>query len=643
MKDKNWSKKYSRLIWIFFILMIIISTTNQIYNVWDNLFYKSIPFLMEKGIVTRVKEPQLDSLLVGNRILSIDSLDFKHYYEDNKESEEEELITEEPGRIRFQMGHSAVFNIDLNYMRFDPEIDSVTVVYNESGTELEKEIIIRTVNQIDYQALINVVLNLILITFVLTNSYLLLKYSQNPNSLLVVLFLILLFLPSADNILPGPAGSLWRVMLSPFWGIVFYHFIVRETKTDKKVKKLYKISFFLFLPAFGFSFLNIEIGIVHVWSAFWLLKGILLLRKQSRLVQDINLKRLMGSFSGIGISLLAAGLFMAILLLVAIFAGISTLAGFSDLFEIEIVGIAIAVVVLLPFLFFLIGIVWFMGSFSWSLLAGSTLDMKIRSTLIYTIVGIFFITLFGIVDYSLGEILQTVFGKFIASEFIAGIPATVGLLIFFNPIRNRVERVVDKKLNSTELDFLEKTDNFSNDLSEEGVQEGFEEYICDNLYSLLSLDKVALISWNLKSNDYIFSEIRGSNVEENSAVKDLNHYLAENIIRSITDPDKYPPQEIASFSLILPILFDQQHKWFLALGAKEDGSFYTKSDEKVLIKLTERIRLSLKFILTYEDIVNQRSEKMVFRKDQELKLVQQKVVELEQEITRLKTTITPDH
>ncbi len=630
-------KDYKQLIWILLIVMITLVSIDLLHVVFKGLFYKTIPFKIEDMIVVSIDKPETDSILLGKIILYLDSLDYRQYYDQLINDEDSDEISEDRGKINIQLGGSNIVSIDLENINFDTQKDSVTVRFKEKDSDLIREIKVEKTSAVNIQRLINSILNLILIIFVFSNSFLLLKYSHNPNSLLVVLFLILLFLPTPNNILPGSIASLWKLLISPFWGIIFYHFIVSETNLEKKVFKIYKISALLFLPGYLLSFLGVELGIAHIWSAFWLLKGFLLLRKQSRIIKDISLKRLLGSFSGIGISLLSAGIFFAIILLIALLAGVSGLAGLSDLLENKIIGIVIASLVVLPALSFLIGIIWFMGSFSWSLLAGTTLDMKIRSTIIYTIVGVVFITLFGILDYSLGEILQSIFGKFIASEFIAGIPATVGLIIFFNPMRNRVERLVDKKLNSTELDFLEKTDGFSRDLSEEGVQEGFEEYICDNLYSLLSLKKVALVSWSDKDKSYIFNEIRGSEIEENSPVKDEKDYLSQNLVRNITAFEKNPPEDISSFSLILPIIFDQQHKWFLALGGKEDRSSYTKSDEMALLKLADRIRLSLKFILAYEDIVNHRSEKIISKKNCELAEIRKKVLDLKKEIAELKS------
>ncbi len=186
-----------------------------------------------------------------------------------------------------------------------------------------------------------------------------------------------------------------------------------------------------------------------------------------------------------------------------------------------------------------------------------------------------------------------------------GIPATIGLVAFFNPIRNRVETFVDNRLNTSDLDFLGKTSTFTENFSGESVIEGFEEYICENLMQRLPIKKVTLVSFDSQMNSFKFNEIRGSDIEENSSVEDIHGILAQNLVRKnyITNEN---PTDIASFSLILPIIFEDDYKWFLALGKKMDKSVYSRNDEKALIKLTDRIRLSLKFILAYDDIINNR-------------------------------------
>jgi len=45
------------------------------------------------------------------------------------------------------------------------------------------------------------------------------------------------------------------------------------------------------------------------------------------------------------------------------------------------------------------------------------------------------------------------------------------------------------------------------------------------------------------------------------------------------------------------VIYKWRGKWILDLGKKADKSLYNKKDELTLVQLTERIKLSLKFIL----------------------------------------------
>jgi len=363
--------------------------------------------------------------------------------------------------------------------------------------------------------------------------------------------------------------------------------------------------------------------LLYAWSIIWLLISFIKLWKTYKTSGSMELKRLLNAFKGLFLAIVA-------LIVALIFGGILyfTSSGQTEfgVYNLQM-GFLIGFI-LLAMLVFIIGILWFFGAFTWSLLTGTALGVKIRSTMIYTIVGVMFVVFFGLLDYSLGELLQKLFGRFVGSEFIAGIPATIGLLMFFNPVRQKVERMVDNRLNTSDLDFLEKTDTFTDVIAGEGVIEGFEEFICENLTKRLPIKKVALISYNLDKKAYIFNEIRGSDVEENSVVEDVHLTLLENKLHRNYGALNENDQEIASFSVVIPIIYDLDHKWFLALGRKMDGTSYSKKDEEALTKLAAKIKLSLKFILAYEHIINNRYVDSLEEKDKFIERLQKQIADL---------------
>ena len=607
-----------KIAWILFFVMFIVSAVYLVMVVTNNSMTKTLPFKHIDGMVTETKDDALHDIFLNKIITKIDTFDLT-----KPKVEPEETEDDGGPEIEFlQAGDSAGLRIDLDENYVLTEKDSVEIVFKDTLSGVVKSRFVKTSVSINKWGFAKIIGVLGLFVFTFFNSYLLLKYSSAKENILIVFFVIFLMTPSPDLVLGRQLQYVWEVLLSPFWGVLFYIFMVIKAKAEKKLKRLIVITSIINITAYIVSIiLKQGFDFIHLWSAFWMFKGFLLLRSEYKKTHSIELKRLWGAFGGIGVSLISIISIFAIALVVALFAGVSSLTGLSMLLKSysQILGVIVAIVILIPVLGIFSGFLWFLGSFTWSLLTGTAMGVRIRSTLIYTITGVFFVVVFSLVDYSLGEILQGVFGKFVGSEFMAGIPITIGMIALINPVRNRIEKLVDKKLNTSELDFLEKTESFTHNISEEGVLEGFEEYICDNLIKQLQIEKVALISFDDEMNDFKFNEIRGSDVVENSKVEDVNLYLKENKMRKNNNVSNDNKQDIAGFSLVIPIIYDNTHRWFLALGKKSDKTLYSKKDEQAFTKLTERIKLSLKFILAYEDIVHNKYHKTISEYEQQHK------------------------
>jgi len=638
MLSENIYEILKKSAWILFFVLLILCIANLILSVSTNLFNKTLPFQIENGIVVQTTNDSLDVLFENKIITKVDTHRIVHSTTEPEEATEEE--DENDLTRRFVFGSDLRHGIQIAYDEdFESiNIDSVEVVFIDTLTNLINKQFIKVDSQINKFGILGFSGSIALIIFAFFNSFLLLKYSSAKENILIVFFVLFLIAPAPNLILGKSLTYVWTILLSPFWGVLFYHFMVYKSSVEKKIKKLYITSTIIFLICFIMSLLLKKgFDFVHLWSAYWMFKGFLLLRKEYRKYRSIELRRLWGAFSGIGVSMISIIFMFIIALVIVLIAGISNLTGLSLVINSysEFLGIFIAILVMIPIMGFFLGFLWFLGSFTWSLLTGTVMGLRIRSTLIYTITGVVFVIVFGLVDYSLGEILQGLFGKFVGSEFIAGIPVTIGMIALFNPVRSKIEKLVDGKLNTSELDFLEKTETFTHNISEEGVLEGFEEYICENLILRLKLTKVALISYDNDMKAYKFNEIRGSNVIENSKVDDVHLLLLENRIQINNGATNENPQEISSFSMIIPIINDPDHKWFLALGKKADKSLYNKKDKLALAQLTDRIKLSLKFILAYEDIVSKKyqqtivkHEEIIREKDHVIRILRKKLNEI---------------
>ena len=622
-------KILGRLGWAVFFIILGLETVNLVYREKTNLHRYQLPFDLQDSIAVNFTQEGLDSLFAGKIITRLDTIALGNSPDVSKEA------SEKGPSVTYMRDKTFLLSVDndrkpqVKQEDWTGDLENRIDDYLQGKTQLWLEVkdpITGTINKIPVNTVIkfntdelyslSIIILVLLFTFF--NSYLLLRYSQAGENILIVYFLIFLVTPSLKYLPIELLSDIWSKLISPFWGVFFYHFIAVKLSEKPDVKKLYIRSAIIYLLVFLFGFHRhgdmFEI-ILYIWPVYWLLRAILLLRKEFRASQRIEYRRLLSAFKGISISGIGIAIVLGCaLLLITVLPGAHFLLH-SDMLS-KILGLTFGLSAVAGVLIVCIGVLWFFGSFTWSLLTGTALDVKIRSTLIYTIVGIVFVTVFGLIDYSLGELLQYLFGKFVGSEFIAGIPGTIVLISLFVPIRNKVERIVDNKLNTSELDFLERADTFTKNLTDEGVVEGFEEYICENLIEQLPIDKVALISYDSELAGYRFNEIRGSDVIENSMVEDCKNVLKGVLIHDIHETTIDNPQDISSFPLIIPIIYEDSHKWFLALGKKRDSSIYNKNDLISFEKLVDKIKLSLKFILVYEDIVNGKFEKTIQKKDE---------------------------
>ncbi|MCK4695191.1 MAG: hypothetical protein KAT74_05495, partial [Candidatus Cloacimonetes bacterium] len=568
-------KIFKRIAWYLFFLFLFLNVFNWIFSINEDVFIKKLPFDLKKGYAENIQYPALANILNNKIITYVDTI--KTFIPSGQSSISSKIFNH---KFRFRLlGYNKEFvskesEIRTRIFEFVSTKDEVEITFHDIDTKESSSIIVETINTYDRSALLSLIFNIVFIFFIFFNTYLLLNFSQTRENIFIVFFLLFFSCPEELPFLN--LSNTITFLIIPFLGVLFYHFIVQKISPEKKLKVIYSLSLLLSISIYlfyEFYKINLEF-ILFIWSIAWLLIGFILLWRSYKKTQLIELKRLINAFRGIVISLVSISIGAILVVIFTYFT-----SGSSGFQIYSFYMIILMILIICAGLGFFVGILWFFGSFTWSLLTGTVLDVKIRSTLIYTIVGLVFVTIFGFVDYTLGELLQSLFGNFIGSEFIAGIPATIGLLAFFNPIRNKVESIVDTKLNTSDLDFLEKTDTFTNNLSGESVIEGFEEYICENLIHRLPIKKVALVSFDKELNYFKFNEIRGSDVKENSKVEDIHSILSNNEIYEsyIINEDQ---QEISSFSMVVPIIFEEDYKWFLALGKKNDGTAYSKKDEK---------------------------------------------------------------
>lgn len=605
--------------WSLLLIFLALNFYSWINTYLEDISYQVLPFNIKDKKAVHITDSSFAVLLSGKEITRVDTLHItsRHSYT--------------PSNLRFLFEFSgsepvpedATLNLEKYINDHLQQRNNIEITYHDAISNATDAVNVPGVSSINRYRIIILIFNIFFVFLIYFNSFLLLRYSYARENVLMIYFLLFLSLPG--NLPQLGFFTALNYFTAVLLGVLFFHFIIHKIGLKFSSLVIYAIASGIIIITWILHFLfGLDtVRYLYLWSIALILGAYILLWKRFHTSGAIELKRLLGAFKGVFLTIIS----LIILVLVSTIIVILN-KGYSGLGIYNLPTLILSFILIISAVGILIGILWFFGSFTWGLLTGTALDVKIRSTIIYTLIGLLFITFFGLIDYSLGELLQSLFGNFIGSEFIAGIPATIGLLVFFNPIRNKVENLVDNKLNSSDLDFLEKTDTFTEKLVGESVIEGFEEYICENLFRRLAIKKVALVSYDSDLKAFKFNEIRGSEVIENSAVEDIHDLLRENRVHKVYISNENQ-KDIASFSMIIPILYDDEHKWFLALGKKNDGAAYTRNDEKALERLCGRIKLSLKFILAYDEIVNTKYLETIRQKNKRIIACEARIKELE--------------
>jgi len=373
MKDSV-HKVLSKFGWLIFFFFIFLNLVNWAFIIKDDFFIKRLPFRLEEGSAVGVQDSTLAAILEDKKIVRIDTLDITRFEDSQNETNGPQLL----------IFHSNTEDEEAEDL--ESAIDEV--IKNKQTVEITCQdslgrtlYTVDTISRKDYSSFITIAFNALFLLFIFFNSYLLLRYSQAQENILIVLFLLLLASP---NDIAGMSDfNIIITSSAAILGILFYHFVQEKLGNSYNIKILYFISIGLIIIGtilhivFQFS-ANL---VYYAWSIIWLLVSFKILWKAYKASKSMDLKRLLNAFKGLFLAIVA-------LLIAFLFGGILyfTSSGQTEfgIYNLQM-GFLIGFI-LLAMLVFIIGILWFFGAFTWSLLTGTALGVKIRSTMIYTIV-----------------------------------------------------------------------------------------------------------------------------------------------------------------------------------------------------------------------------------------------------------------
>ncbi|MCK4312977.1 MAG: hypothetical protein KAW88_09615, partial [Candidatus Cloacimonetes bacterium] len=291
--------------WVLFFLFILLNLVNWGFTVKDKVFIRTLPFDIENGKAINFKDSTLVDIFQNKVITSVDTLTVKI----TKQQAVVDTVRQR-GSFNLRFFNQAEPSVNIKIGDINEEIQQtigskkeIEITYADSVST--QSITIQTIPDRDYSELINIGFNALFLLFIFFNSYLLLKYSEKKENILIVLFLLLLSCPSD---LPGLNISRFITFsTSGFLGVLFYHFMIQKVKPEKKVIKIYLMTVLLMFVVYILSLiLNMQLeAVLYVWSIVWIFVGFIILWKAYKKTGSIALKRLLNAFRGIIISLVS--------------------------------------------------------------------------------------------------------------------------------------------------------------------------------------------------------------------------------------------------------------------------------------------------------------------------------------------------
>lgn len=217
-------------------------------------------------------------------------------------------------------------------------------------------------------------------------------------------------------------------------------------------------------------------------------------------------------------------------------------------------------------------------------------------------------------------ISNVIFGKFkITNSPLFPLAFILAVLFFFNPIRNRVQKVIDRLFYRLEYNYQETVQKISEKMRSLLKLDEIGDYIIDTLVNSLFIESGAILLLNDNKNAYEF--LSGENYVSN----DSNHLLnAEDPIfkkildrkREITifDIQKDPFFEDVREScinlfnrigalLMVPLIYENQLTGLITLGNKKSGKFFRREDINLISTLANQGAVAIENACMIKEVI----------------------------------------
>jgi len=401
----------------------------------------------------------------------------------------------------------------------------------------------------------------------------------------------------------------------------FYNFILSVSGERENYKKLISTVYifcFLFCCAITFGFIrtltasneSVFTFLKNLWYASELILAfsvalgtLTLYRNYRRLNTELGKKKVKWIFWGIYV-----GVFPFILFFV-----IPTVVGFPVILAEEIL---LAFLIVIPV------------TFSVAVVKYHILDIEIiiRKSIVYSILLFFIFVFYLILIFAAAKIFDVVIGE---SHFFISVVLLFFVIIFLNPLKEKIEKYVDKKFFRQKYDFEIAVSRITSEITKCLSINQVADLIINELDNLIPVERIAFIIKPIGEKDFrIFKQKNYSPVfKENDVfnIIDLNYTgkfpcMQKNKIEPEIDVNlEYSDIfEINNIAAVIPLVSDEISGTIL-LGNKLSDLRYSQSDINLLNVIAANCAITIKRLQLEENLIREGLEKENLKEISEMK------------------------
>jgi two-component system NtrC family sensor kinase len=256
------------------------------------------------------------------------------------------------------------------------------------------------------------------------------------------------------------------------------------------------------------------------------------------------------------------------------------------------------------------------------------IHLVIKKGMVYSLSAGILTSLFVVLVITLTKYLSDVTG---GMSFVITIISALTIAVLFNPLKNRVQRIIDKTFYKRSYDFYKVIRNVSRSLSAIFESEKIYRFVADTIYETLGLSRMLVLTGTPDGYRMVYQTLpRGAQKKYADSVEELhisnNSELIRFLItsREVLIKDELPAfeqkigqdgierikNEFAPFhgEAAVPIFIEGQLSLILILGEKLAGDMFTTEDINLLKTVSDQTAISVKNARLYKD--NLDSEKL---------------------------------